>query len=200
MSENARTGDDRTDTARAGDEPTWLALERGEDLDWLGGPRIQSAYPWVGLGVVASLVIVGVVVLEFVSPLALLVIPLVVAPAAWASLRIARTAYAITTRRVAVRTGVLGVSVTTVGVERVQNTTVSQHPLGALIGCGTVTVETAGGRELAFRNVDAPGPVRERIDRRRDRDASSRFPGSREDWLAIHEEVRAWRRALERGG
>lgn len=196
----ARTGTDRTDGKLAGDEPTWLTLERGEDVDWVGRPRIQSAFPWIGAGVVGSLAIVGLVAFAVVSPLALLAIPFVVAPALWASLRVSRTAYAITTQRIAIRTGVLGVSVTTVGAERVQNTTVSQHPIGTLIGYGTVTIETASGSELAFRNVDAPGAIRERIDHRRDRTASSGVPGSREEWLAVREEVRGWRRALERRG
>ncbi|ARS91937.1 hypothetical protein B1756_18550 [Natrarchaeobaculum aegyptiacum] len=154
----------------------------------------------MALGVVVSLAVVGAVVLEAVSPLAVGLIPFVAIPALWAALGISRTAYAITSQRIAIRTGVLGVSVTTVGLERVQNTAVSQHPLGTLIGYGTVTIETASGTELTFRNVDAPNAVHERIDRRRDRRASSDVPGSREDWLAVREEVRGWRRALERRG
>lgn len=200
-----RTDDDRTGIERPDDgptahEPPWLTLERGETVDWVGGPRIQSASPWIALGVVVSLGVVGAVALEVVSPLALGVLALVAFPAVWATLRISRTAYAITSQRIAIRTGVLGISVTTVGTERVQNTTVSQHPLGTLIGYGTITIETASGTELTFRNVDAPNAVRERIDRRRDRTTSSDVPGSREDWLAVREEVRGWRRALERRG
>ena len=210
--ESASTGDGEAEFAAEG-ALEWLVLGPDEDLELRTGPRIQTVYAWVGLAIVATAVLLAAVALEVLPPLGLLGIPVVVAPAGWQYARVARTEFVVTTRRVAVRRGVLGVSVRTVGLERIQNTRWSQGAIGRWRGYGTVAIETAGGEGLAFWNVENPESIRSTLEarrkRRRDRreregdDAnapgrSSAVPGSVERWEAVLEEVRGWRRAVDR--
>ncbi|UHQ96024.1 PH domain-containing protein [Natrinema halophilum] len=97
----------------------------------------------------------------------------------------------------AARNGVLGVTVRTVALERIQNTTVEQHPLGRLVGYGTVTIETASGTEIAFWNVEEPTGIRARLEAERKRLTGAEVPGSRDQWDAILAELQEWRRVLE---
>ncbi|WP_254523340.1 PH domain-containing protein [Natrinema caseinilyticum] len=179
-------------------ELTWLP--RGEDdrVRWRGGPRIQTVLPWVALAVVGTLGILAGIVLELLPVLAALGVPLVVAPALWQYARVSRTAFVVTNAVAATRHGVFGLTVRTVSLERVQNTTVEQQPLGRLVGYGTVTLETASGTELSFWNVEEPARVRERLEAERERLTGTEVPGSREQWEAVLAEVREWRRDLER--
>ncbi|WP_265111003.1 PH domain-containing protein [Halosolutus halophilus] len=186
------------DGTAADRDVAWLALGDGEAIRWQGGPRVQTVYPWVALAVVGTLVIGAAVALEVLSPLGLLWLPVLAAPACWQYARVSRTTFLITNRRVAVRTGVLGVTVRVVGLERVQNTRITQNPIGRLIGYGRVTIETAGGSELVFWNVETPADVRARLEAQRDGTASGTFPGTSEQWAAVLAEVREWRRTLDR--
>ncbi|RKD97746.1 PH domain-containing protein [Halopiger aswanensis] len=184
----------------------WLVLAADEELHFQTGPRIQTIYPWFALAIVGSLAAVAAVALELVPPLALLSIPAVVAPAAWQYARVTRTTFAVTTHRIATRSGVLGVSVRAVPLECVQNTQRSQHAVGRLVGYGTVTVEIAGGSDLRFWDVDDPAAIQTRLESAReqgrgadpDRSAVADVSGSLEQWEAVLEEVRGWRRTLER--
>ncbi|MFP8953202.1 PH domain-containing protein [Natrialbaceae archaeon A-arb3/5] len=186
------------------DSLEWLGLsgpaeaESAETIRWRDGPRIQTAYPWVGLAVSATVAILAAVALELVSILAVLWLPFVCLPAVWALASVSRAAYVITDRRLAIRRGVLGVRVQTVGVERVQNTAVTQHAIARAVGYGTVTIEAASGATFAFRNVADPDSVRDRIEAQRDRPRTHELPGSIDEWEAVLTEVRAWRRALEK--
>ncbi len=103
----------------------------------------------------------------------------------------------MTDRRIAIRRGVLGVDVDTVGLERVQNTAVSQHAIARVVGYGTVTIEAASGATFAFRNVEEFDAVHDRLEDQRHGGRTADLPGSVE-WEAILAEVRGWRRALER--
>ncbi|RQH00126.1 PH domain-containing protein [Natrarchaeobius oligotrophus] len=150
------------------------------------------------MAVIVAAGVLGAAALSIVSPLALVWLPIVALPAAWAFLRVSRTEYVITSRRIAIRRGVLGVSVDVVGLERVQNTTVTQHPIGRAIGYGTVAIEAASGATFAFRTVEKPTAVRERLESRRARTRPDEAPGTVAEWEAILDEVRRWRRAVER--
>lgn len=184
----------------------WLVLAPDEELRWRAGPRIQTVYPWLALAIIGSLATVAAIALELLPPVGLLCIPAVVAPAAWQYARVTRTTFVVTTHRIATRSGVLGVSVRAVPLECVQNTQRSQHAVGRLVGYGTVTVEVAGGSDLRFWDVDDPASIQTRLESARehgrsadtDRAAVADVPGSLEQWEAVLEEVRGWRRTLER--
>lgn len=198
MSDAARAGEA---TASDGSPPEWLPLDRDERIVWRGGPRIQTTYPALALALVGvllgALALVGDAVPRPVAGLA----PVAVAVAGWSYLRVARTTYVVTTAAAYARSGVLGVRVTALDLERVQNSSASQHALGRALGYGTVTVDAAGGdgAELEFRSVENPGRVRSLVDARADRARGDDVPGTVEQWEAVLEEVRGWRRAVDRG-
>ncbi|SEW00331.1 PH domain-containing protein [Natrinema salifodinae] len=191
-----RSGDDL-----APSKPAWLP--RGDDrVRWLDGPRIQTVLPWVALAVVGTAVLLVAIAVDVLPPLAGVGVPVVVAPALWQYARVSRTAFVVTDAVAATRRGVLGVTVRTVSLDRVQNTTVEQDPVGRIVGYGTVTIETAGGADLEFWHVDEPARVRRRLEAERERlaaDGENGVPGRREQWEAVLAEVRDVRRALDDG-
>jgi membrane protein YdbS with pleckstrin-like domain len=183
----------------ATDEPLpWLALEPGEEIRWRGQPRLQTVYPWLGLAVFGMIVLGAAVALEVLSILGLLWMPVLAVLPLWEYVRISKTVYVITDRRVATRRGVLGRSVDTAVLGRIQDTVVSQNAIGRTIGYGTVAIETAGGSDLAFRTIDDPLAVRARLEASADRLDGAGVPGTRAQWEDVLAEVRGWRRALER--
>ncbi|OVE85906.1 PH domain-containing protein [Natronolimnobius baerhuensis] len=199
MTEPANERRDRSVDATALE---WLVLEPDEEIRVQTGPRIQTIYPWLALALVGSLVVSIAVWIDVLSLLGLLWIPVFVAPAIWQYAQVTRTAFVVTTHRVAIRSGVLGLSVRVVGLERVQNTTRSQHALGRVADYGTVTLETASGSMLSFWNVEGPATVQaslESVTQSEDDDSDGRpaVPGSSEHWQTVLAEVRAWRRTLE---
>jgi membrane protein YdbS with pleckstrin-like domain len=181
--------------------PAWLALAPGERVVWSGGPRIQTAFPGVlaGLGVLVGSVAAALFV-EWL-PLAFALLGLLGVPlAAYPYLRVSRTKYVVTTDALAAKHGVLGRHVQVVGLDSVQNSTAEQGPLGAAFGYGTVGVDTAGGEgtELRFARVEDPQRVRRLVDERRRAADGDEIPGSVAQWAAIRDEVRRWRRSVER--
>ncbi|TYT63461.1 PH domain-containing protein [Natrialba swarupiae] len=197
--------DDRLESATDANDETleWLSLagdgtDAGETIRWRGGPRIQTAYPWVGLAAAGVVAALAAVVLELLPVVALAGVPLPALVAFWALASVSRTEYVVTDRRIAIRRGVLGVDVDTVGLERVQNTAVSQHAIARVVGYGTVTIEAASGATFAFRNVEEFDAVHDRLEDQRHGGRTADLPGSVEEWEAILAEVRGWRRALER--
>jgi membrane protein YdbS with pleckstrin-like domain len=181
----------------AAGEPEWLPLGEGERIRWQGGPRIQTVLPWVAFALVGTAVLLAAIAIDVLPILAVLGVPLVVAPALWQYARVSRTAFVVTNAVVATRHGVLGRTVRTVSLERIQNTTVEQDPIGRVVGYGTVTVEAASGSELAFWNVEEPARIRDWLEVERDRLTGREIPGRRDQWEAVLAEVREWRRALE---
>ncbi|NKE35725.1 PH domain-containing protein [Natronococcus sp. JC468] len=175
----------------------WLALEDGERVRWCGRPRIQTVYPRLAVATFGMAAVAAGIALEVIPLVALLSLPVFAALPLWRYVGIARTAYAITDRRVAVRRGVLGVSVRAVGLERVQNTTVTQGAIDRAIGAGTVAIETASGSTIAFRSIDDPLAVRTELERAAAGVASRKDPEPRARWAAIRDAVRGWRTALE---
>ncbi|WP_226481552.1 PH domain-containing protein [Natrinema amylolyticum] len=177
--------------------PPWLPLEEGDRVRWQAGPRIQTVLPWAAVAVVGTVVLLAAVAVAVLPVLALAGIPAVVAPALWQYARVSRTAFVVTNGIAATRRGVLGRTVRIVSLERIQNTTVEQDPIGRYVGYGTVTIETAGGRTLRFRNIENPGEIRDRLEAERDRLTGSEILGGRDQWEAVLTEVREWRRVLE---
>ena len=196
----AATSRSRTDSGDQADREriaSWLALESDERLRWRGRPRIQTVYPWLAGTVLAMAAVAVGVVLEFLTILALGWIPVLAAVPVWPYVRLARTEFVITDHRLAIRRGVVGVSVRTVGLDRIQNTTVTQGTLETVIDAGTVSIETASGSTLAFRSVDAPLEVRAELERAAEGSERAGVPGTRDQWTAIRDAVRGWRVALE---
>jgi len=193
-----------SDATAASGEPTavpdWLPLESedGKRVRWHGSPRIQTVLPWAAFALVGTVAVLAAIATETLPALAVVGIPIVVAPALWQYARVSRTAFVVTNSVAATRHGVLGIRVRTVSLERIQNTTVEQDPIGRLVGYGTVTIETASGSELAFWNVEEPARIRERLEAERERLTGGEIPGRPEQWGAILEEVREWRRVTER--
>lgn len=181
-----------------------FTLDPGETVVWTGSPRLSAA--------IGSLVFGGVLVLAGVtvfvgatlpdipsrSPLVglvLVVVGLFVAGYRVVALR--RTRYLVTTDALHVRSGVFGRRVARVGLERVQNSAYRQSLAGSVFGYGTVSVEAAGGGDLAFRRIEDPREVRALVDRRVEV-AADPIPGTVEQWEAVLEEVRALGAALTR--
>ncbi|MGQ3412157.1 PH domain-containing protein [Natrinema sp. LN54] len=178
--------------------PPWLPLEDGDRIRWQAGPRIQTILPWAALALVGAVALLAAVVVDVLPIVAVAGLPVVLAPALWQYARVSRTAFVVTETVAATRHGVLGRTVRIVSLERIQNTTVEQDPIGRVVGYGTVTIETAGGSELAFWNVEEPGRIRDRLEAERERLTGSEIPGRRDQWEAVLAEVRDWRRSLER--
>ncbi len=178
--------------------PDWLVLGDDEAIRWQDGPRIQTVYPWIGLAVLGIGGIGAAVAFGVVSVLGFLWLPIVATPACWQYARVSRTVFLLTNRRVAIRSGVFGVRVRVVGLDRIQNTTVSEDVVGRLVGYGRVRIETAGGSEVVFWNVENAPAVRSRLDANRNAATSTGVPGTRDQWGTVLDEVREWRRALDR--
>ncbi|WP_408958349.1 PH domain-containing protein [Natrinema sp. 74] len=195
----ATTGDSAPDDERstATPSPAWLPLE-DEGIRWQGGPRIQTVLPSAAVAVIGTVALLAAIALKVVPVVAGLSVLLVIVPALWQYARVSNTAFVITDAVAATRHGVLGRTVRTVSLDRIQNTTVEQDPIGRFVGYGTVTIETASGTEITFWNVEEPATIRDRLEAERERLTGGEVPGSREQWTAVLEEVRAWRRHLER--
>ena len=172
----------------------WCWLAENETVVWEGRPRLTTVLGSVGLGL--GITLLGGWLAVSVDPLLAavgligLVIPI------WSYLWIQRTTYLVTTRAVWEKTGVLGRSVRRVSLSKVQNTAYEQSARGSLFGYGTVTIEVAGGRDLAFRRIDNPRPVQEAINDEVDLD-NRELPGSIEQWQAVLSTIREIRRVLE---
>jgi hypothetical protein len=174
------------------DDHEWLSLAAGETVAWDGGPKRTTALPGVLVGV--ALVAVGGWLAVESRPVAGVPVALLgVAVAGGAYLAVVNTVYVVTDRAAYERRGVLGVRVTEATLSKVQNSALSQGVAGSLFGYGTVTLEVAGGDDLALRRIEDPAAVRPLVDRERDP-----IPGSVEQWRAVLTEVRALRRAVER--
>lgn len=193
-----------TESGTAGREDVDAAvpLATDETVAWTARPRLTRVLPAVLVGCV--LAVAGVVGWLVETPLALALVPVGVAIAAWRYLLNRHTQYVVSDDALYAKTGVLSRSVTRAALETVQNSAYTQSFTGSLFDYGSVTFELAGGGDLVFEGVPNPGEVRALVDRvtRSDgiagesgsRDA---IPGTVEQWRAVREEVRGLRRALD---
>ncbi len=81
------------------------------------------------------------------------------------------TQYTITTKRLHIRRGVLSKTESSTNVDRIQNITVRQSPVDRIVRVGSIEFDTAGddsSDRFAFRGVNDPQDLRERIMRARD--------------------------------
>ncbi|ELZ77238.1 PH domain-containing protein [Haloferax sp. Atlit-6N] len=184
------------DAAPAAAIDDWLARGDDETVRWAGRPRIQTVIPAAVVGGAIAVAAVAVAVVNDAPALALAALVGLLLPA-WSYLRVTNTRFVVTDRALYRKSGVLSRTVQRVSLDRVQNSALSQGVAGSLFGYGTVSVEAAGGGAIRFEDVDDPGAVRDRIEGRDDRDGDE-LPGTVEQWVAVRDEVRALRAALER--
>jgi len=209
----SETGSNDTDVS-----PSWLALGNGEAIRWRGTRRVQAVIP---AAVVAAVVFaVGVAGLLGIGPipesflpsllggLGVLVAVLIVL---LQYLAVTNTEYVVTTLGMYRKRGIISLRVTAVDYETVQNTSYSQSITGLLFDHGSLSFDTAGNSgsaheegsqrpEITFRDIDDPTTVQQLISDQLARargDDGDDLPGTTEQWLAILDEVRVIRRALE---
>lgn len=156
--------------------PEWVTLGEGEEIVWSDSPSlIVIAGSLVG-GLL--LMTVGVVLYGFVLPqdfefrwVAWLLLPLGMLVAGAAYVRHRSTRYVVTTNEVYRKTGLLSRQVTSLRLDRIQNTSFEQSFLERLLSFGDVHVDTAGsgGTEITFESVENPqevsGLLTEQLDR-----------------------------------
>lgn len=195
--------------------PDWLTLDGGESVVWTGRPRTMSiARPVVGavLSVVVVFAAVWVVrsgTLDAQLPAALpsvraavpdatllgvaaLTVLLAAARIAWASLTIANVDYVLTDRNLYKKTGVGSETVTRVGLDRIQSTSLSKDVFGNLFDYGSVAVSTAGGSgvELVVSDLDDPDELRTELRRLVNQASAAGGPPGRSDAGAAEETLR----------
>lgn len=171
----------------------WLTLESGETIEWETHPRLMRAMP----GIVISLALgVGALggagVIDRLALAGLLIAPI---PGLYAYLSVVNTHFVLTNRALYRKTGILGIDVRTVELDRVQNSKSSQGILGTTFGYGSVKVDVAGGRDLRFVDIYDPDELRADVERLTG--GRKEIPGTLEQWQEVREELRAIRRTLE---
>jgi len=172
----------------------WWFTRDDETIVWEGSPRWSAAIGGLTFGLVIAATAVGAAVL-IDSRIAVGAV-VGIGIAGWQLLRVRATSYLLTTRAIWLKKGVFARSVRRVGTDNVQNTASSQSLSGSLFGYGTVTIEVAGGRDLACRRVDDPETVRQTITDRTPQ-PDSEPPGTPDQWQAVLTTVRDIKRAVE---
>ncbi|WP_254545706.1 PH domain-containing protein [Halomarina pelagica] len=160
----------------ARDVPDWVALGPNERVVWNDHPSLYPAAASLAAGIV--LFLLGPLSLALLpEPWSLIGVVLLLAGLAVALgtyLRHRSTQYVITSNEVYEKRGFLSRQVTSLRMDRVQNTTYEQSLLQRLLSYGDVHVDTAGsgGTEIVFRDVTDPQEVSRLISRQLDAQAS----------------------------
>lgn len=142
----------------------WVSLDTDEEVVWSGRPRLHVV-GWLAVPALAIPVLVVVVWQSLVSA--------VIGSLAWAAISylgyvyVTNIDYVVSTKYVYAKFGILGRSVTQIGLHNIQDTTLSQGIFGTYSNYGTVSFSTAGGEgtTLSFYLVDEPSTVKSTIDR-----------------------------------
>ncbi|WP_178916688.1 PH domain-containing protein [Natronomonas gomsonensis] len=171
----------------------WLSLEAGEAVEWEASPRLMRTAPAIAVSL--ALVAAAIGGSFVVDRLALGLLAIAPLPGAYAYLRVTNTRFVLTNRALYRKSGVLGIDVRTVELDRVQNSTSSQGILGTAFGYGNVAVDVAGGADLRLFDIYGPDDVRADVERLAGR--SDEIPGTLEQWQSVREELRAIRRELD---
>jgi len=183
--------------------PEWLTLEGDESVVWTGRPRTMSLAGTVLGAAVRTAVVLAAVwavtgghvdgllpsavpsVRAMVPGTALLAVAglavvWAVAEVGWGYLVIANVDYVLTDRNLYKKTGVGSETVTRVGLDRIQSTSLSKDLTGNLFDYGSVAVSTAGGSgvEMVITDLDAPDELRNELRRLVNEAGSGRTAGS----------------------
>ncbi len=158
--------------------PDWVTLTDSEEIVWAGQP---SLYPIASALLTGALVAVGGFVLYVLLPADLpfrwatyLLVPVGLLLMAAAYVRHRSTQYVVTTSEVYRKTGLLSRNVTTLRLDRIQNTSFSQSLVERVLSYGDVHIDTAGtgGTEITFESVANPQEVSGLLTRQLDRGGS----------------------------
>lgn len=157
----------------------WFSPGPDEEVIWTGQPRLWRIWKaGAGALVLAILAIGGAYyvtttgVLDPGGPspalvwgVAVLAVLVGVASFVHAYLRVVYTDYLLTNKRVYRKQGILSEHVSNVGIDRVQETTLSKDITGNLFDYGTVAISTAGsgGTDLALTDLTDPETFRDHL-------------------------------------
>ncbi|MFD1514649.1 PH domain-containing protein [Halomarina rubra] len=155
--------------------PEWVTLGESEEVVWSGSPSLLLATGSLVGGLVVAVVGIAAYALlptDFVyRDLAWLLLPIGMVLMAAAYLRHRSTRYVITTNEVYRKTGLFSRQVTSLRLDRIQNTSFEQSLFERVLSFGDVHVDTAGtgGTEITFEGVSNPqqvsGLLTEQLDR-----------------------------------
>jgi uncharacterized membrane protein YdbT with pleckstrin-like domain len=158
--------------------PEWLSLEPGEEIAWMGSPRLRRIISSVATFVLWSLAaLVGAFVLtaflhnelpvedQVVWGIAVLWTLIQVIGPAQAYLRTRNTDYLLTNKNIYKKTGVWSENVTRVGIDKIQSTQLKKDFFGNIFDYGTILISTAGGRgiEMSIEDLDDPDELRTKL-------------------------------------
>ncbi|SFS02765.1 PH domain-containing protein [Halomicrobium zhouii] len=188
--------------------PDWAPASADETAVWQGKPRARIVHWGVVTGVLVAVTVLGVggflwrsgaIGLALLAACAAVALVGFAMPAGSAYLWRTHTDYLLTDAALYHRTGAVWVTVTELGLEKVQNSAYSQGVFGTMFDHGTVTVDTAGseGAELSLRALDDPDDVHRLVAERAGVTGSDEsIPGTIEQWRAVLDEVRKLRTVL----
>lgn len=153
----------------------WVSLDPGEEIIWMGGPRMRRILSdvvmflfWSLAALVAVFALTSVLTVELPVPdstawaIAGLWILLQAAGPVKAYLRTTNTAYLLTDENLYKKTGVWSENVTRIGIGKIQNTSLRKDFFGNVFDYGTILVSTAGsgGAEMVLSDLDDPDVFR----------------------------------------
>jgi uncharacterized membrane protein YdbT with pleckstrin-like domain len=149
-----------------------------ESVIWEGHPTWRATLSFHIKGIIFTLGLFFLIVLvkwlgagvSSVIPAAVLVIGIALTIASGWIHRFF-TQYAITTKRLHIRTGILSKTESSTNVDRIQNITVRQSPVDRILRVGVISFETASeapADRFSFIGVNNPQSLRERIMQARD--------------------------------
>ena len=183
----------------------WLLLDSDEVVQWSDHPHLTVVLPRAVLGAILVIIGIGSVVIPVVSALVvpslldillILLVPVGIALPLRLYLSVMNTRFVVTDQSLYVKRGILSKRVEQVGIDSIQNSSYSQEMRGAVLGYGTVSIDTAGSTTtIRFHDIANPQTVYALIDRQTTEDDS--IPGTIEQWEAILAEVRTLRSMLE---
>lgn len=148
--------------------PEWVTLSKGEQIVWSGTPSLLLAAGSLFSGLlvaITGIVLYGILLIANVNVefpwVALVLIPIGLLVMGYAYVRHRSTRYAITTNEVYRKDGLFSRQVTSLRLDRVQNTSFEQSFLERLLSYGDVRIDTAGtgGTEIIFEAVSNPQKV-----------------------------------------
>jgi uncharacterized membrane protein YdbT with pleckstrin-like domain len=135
---------------------------------WEGRPSWRGRISIFAPGVLVAIGVVILVRLVDISwgPALIAALVVVLVTAVWGLLETIRWKYAITSRRVIVRHGLVSINEQTARLERVQDLTLHQSLFDRMFGVGRLLIDTAGseGGALEFKALDDPASVRELLE------------------------------------
>lgn len=197
----------------------WLSLTDGEEIVWMGQPRLWRIGPAVIKSVFWIIVFVAVALVgpRFAPPaipgIAVTGIGLALAlaslePGVTAYLRTANVHYVLTTRNVYEKDGVWSTNVTRIAVADVQAVQLRKDVWGNVFDYGSVEVSTAGsnGADVVFTDLERPETFRRELQQAMSEAQEGTLDGNSQPLGTLDEqtvdrvvdETRALREAAER--